>query len=88
MHWIVFLVEYFILFIDKWLKFISPGIGIKALLLMMERPQKDALWLIRIFLADISFGSKDVTGFKVIFVFPTLVELLNTFLHFVECIEN
>ena len=58
------------------------------MLLMMERPPMDALWFIRIFLADISFGSKDVNRFKVIFVFPTLVELLNTFLHFVECIEN
>jgi len=55
---------------------------------MMERPPMDAHWLIRISLADISFGSKDVNRFKVIFVFPTLVELLNTFLHFVECIEN
>jgi len=87
-HWIVFLVEYFILFIDKWLKFISPGIVIKALLLMMERPQKDALWLIRIFLADISFGSKDINKFKVIFDFPTLAELLNTILQVVKCIEN
>jgi len=54
----------------------------------MERPQMDTHWLIRIFLADISFGSKDVNRFKVIFDFPTLMELLNTFLHFVECIEN
>ena len=54
---------------------------------MMERPPMDAHWLIRIFLADISFGSKDVTGFKVIFVFPTLLEFLNTILQVVKCIE-
>ena len=57
------------------------------MLLMMERPPMDAHWLIRIFLADISFGSKDVTGFKVIFVFPTLLEFLNTILQVVKCIE-